>query len=279
MDVWKKGVISAYGQHGGQLDRLPPNSLFQDDQQRIWVATQSAFGYLENDRFVPLNDVPGGTILSFAEDRAGNIWVANEHLGLFEVRQGHVSQQISWQKLGHKDHASVIAGDRLHGGLWIGFFSGGIAHLVDGQIHESYSSADGLTDGRVSGFQFDTDGAIWISTAGGLNRLKNGRLITMTGKNGLPCDGVNWAMKDNAHSLWLYTPCGLVKIDWIKLNAWISAVEKDNHATPTIQFAVFDSYDGVRSLADTQQRTTAWELDSPLAARLLSDIKGGSGHH
>ena len=47
---------------------------------------------------------------------------------------------------------------------------------------------------------------------GGLSRVKNGRVTTLTSRNGLPCNAVNWVMEDNDHSFWLYMGCGLVRI-------------------------------------------------------------------
>ena len=48
-------------------------------------------------------------------------------------------------------------------------------------------------------------------------------------------------MEDDAHSVWLYTACGLVRIARSDLDAWASNPKQ------TIQAAVFDSSDGVSS--------------------------------
>ncbi len=60
-------------------------SLFQDDRGRIWVSTLRGVGYLENDRFISVSGVPGGIVHSIAEDTAGNLWIANQDLGLFHL--------------------------------------------------------------------------------------------------------------------------------------------------------------------------------------------------
>jgi PAS domain S-box-containing protein len=106
-----------------------------------------------------------------------------------------------------------------------------------------------LGEGRVGRFQFDRDGTLWIATEGGLSRLKDGHIATLTTKNGLPCEVVNWVIEDDAHSLWLYMPCGLVSISRAELDAWAAAADRDKDAKRTIQVTVFDSSDGVRSLA------------------------------
>ena len=77
------------------------------------------------------------------------------------------------------------------------------------------------------------------ATEGGLSRIKDGHILTLTTQNGLPCNTVHWMMEDDAHSVWLYLACGLVRIGQSELDAWAS------HPKQTIQAAVFDSSDGV----------------------------------
>lgn len=251
LNRWKNGRTETYrigaikqGVKAGEV----PNSLFQDNNGRLWVSTPNGLGYFDNGRFVALNALPGGAVLSMAQDRAGNLWVANEHHGLFRLSRQSEIRQIPWAELGHKDYASVVASDPQQDGLWIGFFLGGLAYFANGQIHSSYTSANGLGEGRISGFQFDHDGTMWIGTEGGLSRLKNGHIATLTSRNGLPCDAVNWVIEDDANSFWLYMPCGLVRISRAELDAW-AAADQDKEKNQTIPVTVFDISDGVRSLA------------------------------
>src|SRR5262249_33735603 len=88
----------------------------------------------------------------------------------------------------------------------------------------------------------------WAATEGGLSRLKNGRIATLTSKNRLPCDAVHWVMEDDDHSFWLYLPCGLVRIAHSEMNAWAAAADKDKDTKQRIQATVFDSSDGVRTV-------------------------------
>jgi len=245
LEHWNNGHITTYSKREGKLNGHGPNSLFQDSRGRIWVSTLGGVGYLENDRFVSVSGVPGGAA-GIAEDTAGNVWIANQDFGLFQLLRGSVVQRILWAKLGHKDFAYALAADPLQGGLWLGFFQGGITYFKDGQVRASYSAVDGLGEGIVNGLRLDRDGTLWAATEGGLSRLKNGRVATLTSKSGLPCDGVNWVMEDDAHFFWLNTPCGLVRIVRSELDAWAAAVDKDKDTKRTIQATVFDSSDGVR---------------------------------
>jgi signal transduction histidine kinase/ligand-binding sensor domain-containing protein len=247
LDQWNDGKIITYDKRLGKLNGLAPNSLFQDARGRVWVSTLREFGYLENDRFVSVSGVPGGAVHGIAEDTASNLWIANQNHGLIQLFRGSVVQQIPWATLGHKDIATALAADPLQTGLWLGFYSGGVEYFSGGQVRASYSAADGLGEGRVNDLRLDPEGTLWAATEGGLSRLKNGRVATLSSKNGLPCDDVHWVMEDDAHSLWLYMPCGLVRVARPELDSWVTAVDKDNDSKRRIQATAFDSSDGVRS--------------------------------
>lgn len=250
LNRWNNGqvtILNVKHKGEGKPNGFNPNSLFQDHAGRVWVSTPFEFGYLDNDRFVSISSVPG-VVTAIAQDTAKAVWFANEHAGLFQVSGDKVVQQIPWSRLGHDDHVSAMAADQK-GGLWLGFFLGGIAYYHDGQVRASYSTGDGLTGGRVGDIQFEQDGALWIATERGLSRLKNGRMATLTSENGLPCEAVHWLKEDDARSFWLYTPCGLVRLARSELDAWAIAVDHDTNAKPKILTTLFDSSDGVRSMA------------------------------
>jgi signal transduction histidine kinase/ligand-binding sensor domain-containing protein len=247
---WHNGQITPFGNQDGKLNGLAPNSLFQDRRGRIWVSTNSGFGYIENDRFIPISAVPGGFVHSIVEDGAGEIWIANRQRGLIRL-QGETVEQIPWAALGRKDYAWSVIADPLKGGLWLGFYQGDVAYFADGGVRAWHSAKDGLGAGRVNGFRLDPDGTLWVATDGGLSRLKNSRIATLTSKHGLPCDTVHWVMEDDDHSFWLYTPCGLVRVARSEVDAWAAAVEKDKDTQQRVQVTVLDNPDGVRSRATT----------------------------
>ena len=243
----KRGQISPYG-HGtgnqkpdGKLNGLSPATLFEDSNGRVWVATNKEFGYLDADRFIPIAGYPGGYVHSVTEFGQGHVWVQNQQAGLFHIFQGRIVQQIPWQNLGHKDFAMAVVADPSGAGIWLGFPQSGIvAYLVDGRIARSYSAADGLAKGRINELRFGPQGSLWVATDGGLSRIKDAHIATLTARNGLPCDAVQWAMRDD-NSLWLNMQCGLVRIADSDLDAWVA------DPTRTVRTTVFDASDGVRS--------------------------------
>jgi signal transduction histidine kinase/ligand-binding sensor domain-containing protein len=243
LNRWNNGQITIYRKRSSGLPD-DADSLFQDDRGRIWISTTGGFAYFENGRFIPVSAVPGGQVHSMAGDGAGNLWISLQDHGLFHLLQGRVVEQIPWARLGRKDFAYALFPDPAQGGLWLGFYQGGVAYFRDGQVRASYAAADGLGEGWVTDLRSDQDGTLWAATEGGLSRVKNGHVATLTSRNGLPCDAVHWAMEDDDnHSFWLYTACGLVRIARPELDAWVADPKR------TIQVTVFDSSDGVRSRA------------------------------
>jgi ligand-binding sensor domain-containing protein/signal transduction histidine kinase len=242
LNRWNNGHITIYRKQSGLPDDIL-ESLFEDDRGRVWVATRRGLAYFENGRFIPVTSVPAGVVRSIGEDSAGDLWINDQEQGLFHLSAGSVVERIPWAKLGHQDYSRALIPDPLRGGLWIGFVKSGVAYLKDGQVRASYTGANGLGEGRVEGLKLDRDGTLWAATQAGLSRVKNGRVATLTSRNGLPCNTVHWMMEDLDHFVWLGMACGLVRISRPELDAWATDPKR------MIQATVFDSADGVRSQA------------------------------
>ena len=213
-------------------------ALFEDDHGQIWVGTQSGVAVFKSDRFLPINSVPPGLVYSIVSDKAGNVWMSHQE-GLLHLVEGRVVEHIPWSKLGRQEPATALLHDTAHGGFWLGFRDGGVAYFRDGQLRASYAGAEGLAGGYVRSFFEDRNGTLWAAAEGGLSGIKNGRVLTLTSRNGLPCNTVHWMMEDDTHSVWLYLACGLVRMAPSELEASASNPKRMIHTT------VFDSSDGV----------------------------------
>jgi signal transduction histidine kinase/ligand-binding sensor domain-containing protein len=223
-------------------------SLFQDDRGRIWLTTLKGIGYLENGRLVLVPGVPLGNVRSIGEDAAGNLWIANQGVGLLRLSPRGEVHRMPLATPGHDKNVSALAPDSRTDGLWLGFFQGGVDYIVDGQTRASYSADSGLGAGQINDLKPNRDGTLWVATDGGLSLLKGGSVATLSTRNGLPCDAVHWVLEDDAHSLWLGTACGLVRVPRPEIEAW-AAGDGANSAHRIISATVFDSSDGVISLS------------------------------
>jgi signal transduction histidine kinase/ligand-binding sensor domain-containing protein len=220
--------------------------LLQDNDARMWVAATGGVGYVDGDRFVPI-EAPGGLVYAMAGDANGNLWISNFDRGLLHLFRGKLVSQIPWDALGRKDLATALAADHSDGGVWLGFSKGGVAYLRDGQIRAAYTAADGLGQGRVSDLRLDREGVLWVATDNGLSRLKGARVATLSTKDGLPCDRIGWLVEAEDRALWLYAACGLVRIARAEIDDWAADRPGPKRA---IQAIVLDDHDGVQPLAE-----------------------------
>jgi signal transduction histidine kinase/ligand-binding sensor domain-containing protein len=240
LNRWDKGQVTIFRKSSGLPDDAV-QSLFQDGAGRIWAFARHGLAYFALGRFVPISGVPGGEAHFITGDNAGNIWVS-EHESLLRLRAGRLVERIPWSQLGRQENASVLQYDRDQGGMWLGFWrDGGVAYFNDNQVRAVYTEAQGLGESAVASLELDRDSALWVATEGaGLGRIRNGRVATLTTRNGLPCDTVHWTMEDDEHSLWLYAACGLVRIAPTELAGWIADPEHK------IETTVWGVTDGVR---------------------------------
>ena len=254
LNRWQAGHVTVYGEQGPATEnsavtriansglRGAVYSLGQDNRGRLWAGSREGVFYFDGGRFVRISGVPGGNILAIAGDRDGNVWISEDDALFYSTADGSV-QRIPWDRLAMTGPVFALLPDQLHGGLWVGSYDGGIAFFKDGQLRASYNTTDGLGHGYVSDLQLGSGGAVWAATEGGLSRVKDGRVTTLTSSNGLSCDAVHWVIEDNDHAFWLYQPCGLVRVAGSELDAWGSGSRR------LVQTTVFDSFDGVRSRA------------------------------
>ena len=236
---WKNGQATTFSKANG----LPDNNiqaLYQDSRERAWISTAAGLAYLQNDRFVS-NAVPAGKIHYITGNKSGDLWLSEEK-GLWHVKDGRLVEQIPWSVVGYDQQGNIVLWDAEKSGLWIGSWGEkGLSYFKDNQVRASYSTADGLGRGPIADLLFDDDGALWAATEyGGLSRIKNGRIATLTIANGLPCNTVNDVIADDDRSLWLYESCGLVRIARNEVDAWIADPRREVGTT------LWDAADGVR---------------------------------
>src|SRR5262249_48773163 len=142
-----------------------------------------------------------------------------------------------------------LALDPVSGGLWLGFLGvggGGVELLEDGHIAASYGTAEGLAAGAVTDLRFGKDGALWVAAAGGVSRIKDGRVMTLSSREGLPCDAAHWTIEDDSGHLWLAMRCGLVRIARTDVERWERSAGGNGPRPAPIPNTVFDNSDGVR---------------------------------
>jgi ligand-binding sensor domain-containing protein len=180
---WNNGQMTVYRRHSGLPIRsiessvarevfdtgMPDNvgSLFENDEGRIWVFSPSGVAYFETNRFTPVRFVPGGIVHSVAGDKAGNLWISDQDHGLYHLLGGRLVEHIPWTTLGRTDYAYALSTDPARGGVWLGFYRGGLLQRrADLRVKCRWAAHHGNT--------FNRDGTS-AATEGGLSRVQNGR--------------------------------------------------------------------------------------------------------
>jgi ligand-binding sensor domain-containing protein/signal transduction histidine kinase len=216
LNRWAEGRIVAVGEP--ELREASVASLLRDSHGRVWVTTAAGVGYLSGTRWIRVPEIGEGFFRALAEDREGNVWVSEQEHGLYRITDGRLAERLPWSRFPSVGARALAADPR--GGVWVGLLEGGVGYVRNSRLERVYTTRDGLGAGAVWDLQFDQRGALWVATDGGLSRIDEGRIITATPSNGLPCAGVQWVVEDNAGALWARLECGLVRIARLELDAW-----------------------------------------------------------
>jgi PAS domain S-box-containing protein len=219
-------------------------SLGLDESGRLWISAGNDVFYRQDGRFVRESGIPGGYVTAITADSGGNIWVLTQGVGLFHRMVSGAVHRFPESPNKQKSPLAMLPDEKTDG-LWLGFVEGGIAYLREGQTRLSYNSTNGLGSGTVNDLRHGPHGVLWVATEGGLSRILDEHITTLTGKNGLPCDNVLWSIEDDNHGVWLYMPCGLVRIEQGELDAWVKDPAR------ILKTRTFDTSDGVRTTGDS----------------------------
>ncbi|WP_341969499.1 two-component regulator propeller domain-containing protein [Roseateles sp. PN1] len=202
-------------------------SLLVAKDGRLWVGTDSggvivhdpvseAIKVLTSDTPGQPGGVPGGTILTLAEDRDGGIWVGS---GLYGLARIDPADQ-SLRSYRHSDRAGSLPDDRVQaalvdrqGDLWVGSFTG-LARKRAGSEHFENVPLPGLSrldsPPLVLRLMEAEDGQIWVATQqGDLLLLSAGsreaRLVERRGSRG----AIYALMNANAQQVWVGRASGV----------------------------------------------------------------------
>src|ERR1700694_1339391 len=244
LNVLRSGKISSI-QPGNGLPGREVTSLLEDRAGRLWVGVDQELSVYERGKFRKIhsrNGSPLGTIRAMTEDVDGSIWAEtnsneNRHR-LLHIQDLRIREEISSPQL---PLANTLAADP-HGGVWLGLASGGLARYRNGQT-EFFSLNRSPHDGPVHGLLVNSDASVLAATASGLFGWQNGRVQSLTVRNGLPCDVIYALIFDRKDTLWLYAACGLIAIPNAELQRWWKSPDT------TVESRLLDLFDGAQPMS------------------------------
>jgi PAS domain S-box-containing protein len=207
--------------HGGKWSTYDTSSglrsnvvltVYGDRDGDIWVGTAGGgLARFDGNRFSHVTSADGlasDIVTAVLPARDGALWIATGG-GILHRRIGGRIARVDQVSLQSNINTLFEASD---GSLWIGTEADGIGRLVGGRFVSYRKSAGGLSSDTVSAFWEDQDKAIWIGTAGGLNRWKDGRFSAITKSHGLRENLVQQVLYDGRGYLWLGGNHGISRI-------------------------------------------------------------------
>ena len=221
---------------------LPGHSvkaMLEDHKGAVWLAVDSTLMRFQNGRFREIRRqnaqrfAANGEVTGIAEDENRRIWVLTSEGRLFSVT-GETIEEHSLPTGASGSWKFLAAAKR---GLWIGSTIGSISYYREGQL-QSVALADSQGPIDIYALFVDADDSVLVPTLRGLYRWKDGQLSALTRENGLPCDAVYSVIRDDHNALWIFSQCGIVKIEATELARWVEGP----HSQVTV--TTFDALDG-----------------------------------
>jgi len=198
-DVW----ISSVG-HGIKLNGLSR-----------WERSTNAFHHYSDQDHLPRFDT--FYVSSFAEDRAGNLWIGfSGDGGLARYRDGRFTLFTANDGVPAGQIRNLLIDSA--GRLWAASSRGGLSRIDDPSAERprlvTYTTADGLSSNEIAGVSEDQWGRIYIGTGRGIDRLDlaTGRIKHYTTADGLPLSNLYGTLRDRQGALWFSFETGPTRL-------------------------------------------------------------------
>ncbi len=179
-----RNIVKKYHVSNSKLVSNRINHLFFDDQRRLWISTPKGVSVLSNDRIVSYgekNGLKAPDVFQVAQDKAGNIWIANFTGGLI-CFDGQKFQHYNSENGLKTDVVYSVLADQS-GNIWAGSQLGVDQVIVnsDGGISviNNFSRFDGFVgiENNAGAALCDKYGVLWFGTIKGVVRCIPGERV------------------------------------------------------------------------------------------------------
>lgn len=189
----------------------------------IWFATDKAgIDILKNNHkgsiivnYSMKTGLPTNQVLCIYQDREGNIWLGTNGSGLCRYIGDYFAHYSMKEGLTNNQVFGITQDNNEE--YWVATYGGGLTNFViknDQFSASSFTAKNGLPDDYLTSLEVSRDNSLWIATANnGICKLKNGRIINYTEKNGLCSNHVNCIFIDKKDFIWCATEEGISKFD------------------------------------------------------------------
>ncbi|MBI2215437.1 MAG: hypothetical protein HYU52_17445 [Acidobacteria bacterium] len=201
-------------EHAAELASSSVLCLHRTSDNTLWLGTSTGVVTYRDGVFhkLPEAGVADELVNAIEQTADGTIWIASWG-GLTRVVDGHAERM----KLAlPNDLLNALAADR-DGSLWIATAKAGLVRYHDGHV-TVFTTADGLASDTVVTLLEDGNGAAFIGTTAGLQRIENGRIRRV---EGIPDDQITALRRDRDGNIWVGTySSGLFRMSGERVSAY-----------------------------------------------------------
>ena len=213
--------------------------IYPDREASLWIGTNHGMARLSLEQvtgsgkqsaysaqLLPASDpLASNAVVSFLEDREGDLWVGAETAGLQVFRDSRFRTLGAREGLSSDATTAIIEDEKNY--LWIGTRDSGLNRIAEESVNGAnnspspvptvFNTARGLVSNVILALASAPNGDIWVGTPDGLNCIhKRGvgnSISTFTSADGLPDDFIRSLLSAEDGSLWIGTRRGLTHFD------------------------------------------------------------------
>jgi ligand-binding sensor domain-containing protein len=201
------GRWTSYAVPGFDRARVRPGYLLVDRRGSLWVGTKSDGVYRicggVADHYGVSDGLSGNDVVSFFQDREGNIWVLTDG-GLDMFRDTALISYTTRQGVSDSEFNSVMA--LSNGEVWIG--TNGALNILRKQDGKTAIFDQKVSGQGVGPMLEDHSGVVWLGMGLTLMRFQNGRFREIHAPGGqsfATFGGVSGIAEDSSGTIWVLT--------------------------------------------------------------------------
>jgi signal transduction histidine kinase/ligand-binding sensor domain-containing protein len=193
--------------------RLPNTrvtALHIDRAGTIWLGTETGVSTFDHGRLSAVGAAGAnlGTVFAMTSDDSGQLWLC--HVGAASPSRLDHGTLIDLDQVPEVRGRSCTSAFTDSGNrVWMGFADGSLVSY-DGGLYRLFSTHDGLTGGSIYSIWEDAGHTLWVGTSKGISRIRDGRITSVTDRNGLPDTDVTAIVGDRLGNIWCAFNGGIV---------------------------------------------------------------------
>ncbi len=252
--LWVSNGGSLYRIEHGQPSRVLTGlgeifTTYATDDGTVWMVGDHTFMRMTHGQAAPVAlpaHVDPDDVSTLAVDRSGTLWLAVQKHGVYHYRNGSWSAWKSDRK-GFDDTPVIMAAGR-DGGVWLGYTSNRLLHVMD-DGSRVFAASDGLDIGDITAITPIRGGAL-VGGDTGMADIQAGRVTTLTTRRVPALRGISGIVTTPEGTVWLNTSAGIVRFAGSNLRHAL------NHADATAKYRLFDYQEGLKGVAMQSPDTT-----------------------